>query len=585
MFDRHEHQKTELQQHHSGTGDNVARDKIINIYVNAEDYKRLEKELFELKQNQEKLVQRIRTYPDDAEFQQDLIACNVKIADTQQEIEDFKADVFRLYEQFTRIPLNTERLRRAKEHFDKGEFREADAVLKAEEINAEVTQLQAEKKAATDRLAAIDQSLADRANEFLIKARISLLFPPHEGGSRFRKTKEYFEQALTVARTAEILSAYAHFFYQYNAIRQAESLSGEALKEYRRLSKSDPKAFAPKMADTLNNLAILHQATNEYGSALEEYQEALTIFRGLAQVEPKIFLPAVADNLNNLANLHQATNEYGSALEEYQEALKIRRSLSLSNPEAFLPDVAQSLNNLAVLHYHLHEYDSAVVEYEDALKIRRGFADTEPEVFLPYLAETLDNLAILHAESEEYGPALAEYEEALGIRSRLAEIEPKVFLPDVAQTLNNLAVLHGKMNEYSSAQEAYEQSLKIRRDLAESEPRTFLPYLSDSLNNLATFLQVQKEYDAALEKYKEALEIKRGLAEASPEVFLPGVTFILINLSIFYLQSVPDQAKSVVHAQEARDILIPLCKQAPHLQNYLDKAEQLLKLNNTKPNA
>ncbi|CAK8713806.1 hypothetical protein GKODMF_05405 [Candidatus Electrothrix gigas] len=74
---------------------------------------------------------------------------------------------------------------------------------------------------------------------------------------------------------------------------------------------------------TLNNLALLHSATGEYGPALKEYQEALKLYRRLAADQPKAFLPDVANTLNNLANLHKDTGEYGPALKEYQEALKI----------------------------------------------------------------------------------------------------------------------------------------------------------------------------------------------------------------------------------------------------------------------
>ena len=57
----------------------------------------------------------------------------------------------------------------------------------------------------------------------------------------------------------------------------------------------------------------------------------------------------------------------------------------------------------------------------------------------------------------------------------------------------------------------------------------------------------------------------------------------LINLSIFHLQAVPDKTKSMAYAQEAQDILIPLCKRAPHLQDYLDMAEEVLEDNKAKP--
>ncbi len=83
--------------------------------------------------------------------------------------------------------------------------------------------------------------------------------------------------------------------------------------------------------------------------------------------------------------------------------------------------------------------------------------------------------------------------------------------------------------------------------------------------------------------YREALKHYRSLAEANPEAFLPDLAQTLVNMSIFYFQVVPDKTKSIAYAQEARDILMPLCQQVPHLQKYLDAAEQLLAANKAKP--
>ena len=520
-----------------GSNNRAGRDQVINIYNKAIDYKRLANKLTELERKQEKLVQRIRKYPDDEEFKQDLLACNAELADTRKEIEDFKAEVFRLHELFTRIPINTERLRRAKEHFEKGEFREADAVLKAEEIERDVERLKNEQAAAKDKLAAIEQSLADRANEFLLKAQLSLVTPLAEGEDRFRRTEGYFTQALAAARTAEVLFAYAKFLQEHNAFSKAEPLYQEALQQRRRDAETDQRKFLPKVANILNNLAILHTRTQDYGLALKEFEEALKLYRCLAEAEPKAFLPKVAMTLNNLAALHYQAEEHDTALNDYEKALEIRRSLAKTEPKVFFPDVAATLNNIANLYAQAENYGIALKEYKKALKLYRCLAKTEPKVFLLYVATTLNNLAVLRQRIYDYDPALKEFEEALKIRRNLAETEPKAFLPDVAMTLNNLAILHSITEEYGSALKEYEEALKLYRSLAKIEPRAFNQALTETL----------------------------------------------INLSIFYLEDVPDKAKSVAYAQEARSILIPLCKQVPHLQQYLDKAERLLAENSTAP--
>ncbi len=585
MFDQHQHSTTGLLQEHSGTGDNVARDKIVNIYVNAKDYKRLEQELSDLQQNREKLVERIRKYPDDAEFQEDLIKCNRKIADTWKEIEDFKADVFRLHELFTRIPINTERLRRAKEHFDKGEFREADAVLKAEDIQRDVEQLKAVERATEDKLATVRQDLEGRANEYLLKAQLALLSSPPEGSSKFEMADGWFEQALATARTAEVLHEYALFLWKHNAFRRAEPLCQDALKIRRSLAEADSETFLPKVADTLNNLAVLHGEIQAYDLARKEHGEALKIRRSLAEASPELFFPNVAETLNNLAILHKVRRAYDLALAEYQEALELYRCLAEAKPEAFLPKVAMTLNNMATLYQTRQEYSTALIKYEEALEIRRSLAETAPETFLPNVAETLSNLALLHRANQDYGTALAECEEALEIYRSLAKSNPEAFLPYLAVMLNNQANLHVAMLNYGPALTEYEEALKMNRRLGEVEPKAFLPKIAMVLNNLALLHAEIQDYSPALTEHEEALKIRRSLAKAEPKAFFPDLAQTLFNLSLFHLYAVPDKEKSIAFAQEARTILIPLCKQAPHLQGKLDKVERVLKANAAKPDA
>jgi tetratricopeptide (TPR) repeat protein len=562
-----------IHQTHSGTGDIVGRDKIINPNLSgSEDYKQL---VQELKDAEEML----------AVLPQDKIELRLKqaarVKKLKKDLEDFKEDVFRLHELFTRIPIDNERLRRAKAHFDKGEFREADAVLKAGEIQEDVDRLKLEEKAAANRLAAVREGLAGRANEFLLKARLSLLNPLAEGEDRLGRTEHWFEQALAAARTAKVLFEYAYFLDDYNAFSRAEPLYQEALQLFRSKAAVDPKAFLPKVAATLNNLAILHRVTNNYGPALAEYEEALKIKRDLAKKEPDAFLPDVT--LNNLAVLHWETKDYGPALAEYEEALKLYRELAEKEPDAFLPYVATTLNNLGELHRVTNNYVPALAEYEEALKIRRDLAEKEPDAFLPDVAGTLNNLAILHQTTKDFGPALAEYEEALKLYRELAEKEPNAFLPDVAMTLNNLAILHKNIGKFGPALAEYEEALKIRRDLAEKEPDAFLPYVAGTLNNLAGLHKATKDFALALAEIEEALKIRRELATKEPRAFNQDLATTLLNLSIFYLQAVPDKDKSVAYAREAREILKSLIKQAPHLQYHLDVAEQLLEDNKARP--
>jgi regulator of replication initiation timing len=70
------------------------------------------------------------------------------IAQLTAQIEQFKADVTRLAHEFNRIEINTDRLRRAKEHFEQGEIAAARAVFDSEreQMQSENNRLVQEKE-------------------------------------------------------------------------------------------------------------------------------------------------------------------------------------------------------------------------------------------------------------------------------------------------------------------------------------------------------------------------------------------------------------------------------------------------------
>jgi hypothetical protein len=90
----------------------------------------------------------------------------------EQQLEQFKADVLRLYETFTKIEISSDRLAQAKAYFDQGQFREADAILNAVEMTRDLEQLMERDRQLDQEKAEIAQGKTQIADEFLIKARL-----------------------------------------------------------------------------------------------------------------------------------------------------------------------------------------------------------------------------------------------------------------------------------------------------------------------------------------------------------------------------------------------------------------------------
>jgi hypothetical protein len=124
----------------------------------------------------------------------ELIALNAE-RDSVQKIETrFREDVIRLAETFSKIELNSERLRLAKQFFDEGKIREADNVLNAKEITQEGDVLLAKKERQVAALQDTDSLLNIKARELAIKAMFTVL--ANEDPLRYDSAIPYFERSL-----------------------------------------------------------------------------------------------------------------------------------------------------------------------------------------------------------------------------------------------------------------------------------------------------------------------------------------------------------------------------------------------------
>jgi tetratricopeptide (TPR) repeat protein len=124
---------------------------------------------------------------------------------------------------------------------------------------------------------------------------------------------------------------------QQGRYAEAESLFQAALKE---AEQSGPEG--PRVALSLDNLAMLYYTQGRYAQAEPLYQRALAVAeKGLGPEDPY-----VATNLNNLGVLYRQQGKYAQAEPLHQRALAIREKRL--GPEH--PEVATTLDNLAELY-------------------------------------------------------------------------------------------------------------------------------------------------------------------------------------------------------------------------------------------
>lgn len=492
----------------SGGGDVHIGDKVIIITQKSAEYK-------DLLERHEELQDLFATASDETKR----LRYSGRLNEISQQIESFKRDVKELAEYFDRSETDTERLQRARQYFENGEISKAREILNPEELSRDQGQLLHAKERLTEKL-------RRNAEEFIVLAKLTELDYNQE--NRFRKTIDYYEQALKSDRSAENLFAYALFLQKHNQKAAAIPYCEECLKICRQQCELSQQ-FLPGLANTLNNLGILQSDNQRFAEAEESYREALDTYRSLAAENPQAFLPDVAMVLNNLGNLQSDNQRFAEAEESYRESLEIYRRLVVDNPQAFLPNVASTLNNLGVLQSNNQQFSEAEVSYAEALAIRR----------------------------------------------KLATDNPQAFLPDVAMTLNNLGVLQNNNQQLSEAEESHREALVIRRKLAVDNPQAFLPGVAMALNNLGVLQSDNQQFAEAEESYREALDTYRSFVAENPQVFLSDVAMTSINLGVFYQDSVRNKELSLQCIDEAIAALKNFAG-LPFVQQYLSKINLIL---------
>ena len=324
-----------------GDGNNIT---VINLREAAQ-YKAIEADIQNLDDRFEKARAKAQKYPDDADFRVEMLQIDEERSKKQEDLETLKREVLKLADDFQRIPLNTERLRIAKGHFERGEFEAARAVLDAEKMGNELDALISETERLQQKTEENQQNRKDKANEFLILARLTAT--DFSLPDRYEKTVECFEQSLRAERNTENLFEYAKYLYDHKQFTPALRYYEEALRTYRELAEENPRAYKPDVAMTLNNLAALQQAMNEHNHALANYEEALQIRRELAEENPRAYLPNVAKTLVNLGILFftgipDREKSVACTLEALQIALEY-------------PDLQQQLNEYISIAFRLLE--------------------------------------------------------------------------------------------------------------------------------------------------------------------------------------------------------------------------------------
>jgi hypothetical protein len=341
----------------------------------------------------------------------------------------------------------------------------------------------------------------------------------------------------------------------------------------RRLAETNPDAYLPHLATSLNNLSLRLRDVGRREEGLAAIREAVEACRALAEANPAAYLPDLARSLNNLSVHLGDARRWEEGVATSQEAMELYRALAEANPAAYFPDRAMAMNNMSVHLGKAGRSEEALAAIEEAVELRRSLAEANPAAYLPDLATSLNNLSHRLGEVGRREEGLAASQEVMELYRALAEANPAAYLPDRAMSLNNLSNNLADVGRSEEALAAIEEAVELRRALAEANPAAYLPDLATSLNNLSLRLRDAGRQEEGVAAIQEAIELYRALAEANPAAYLPDRAMSLNNLSK-NLADAGRQEEGVAAIQEAIELYRALAEANP-AANFADRAMAL----------
>jgi tetratricopeptide (TPR) repeat protein len=334
---------------------------------------------------------------------------------------------------------------------------------------------------------------------------------------------------------------------------QALAATTEAVDIYRKLRSTDPAAFEPKLAESLDDLGNRLSDVGRREEALAATTEAVDIYRELTKADPATFELRLAGALTHLGIRQADLQHWEEALAATHEAVQILRRRAPRDPAAFESDLARSLDGLGDWLSREKRLKEAVTTAAEAITIIRRLAASDSRTFKPQLARALANLGTRLADLWRLDEALSAASEAVSIYRKLARADPATFNPKLAWALTNLGRRRSALGQHRQALKATNEAVRIYRPLARRNSNEFEPDLAWSLSNLGIDLLNLGQLNKAVKTFNETIEIYCRLALGNPDAFEPNLAWSLINLGITR-SNLGQHDRAVKVTQEAVDL-------------------------------
>ena len=513
----------------------VAQMSQLSFAANNDDYLRMYKELQDFPEKIKTLSDRVKRYPDDQEFRNELnqaLDRNEALTDEFEEYQQILLDTAKHIAD-NRQEQAGEKLQRAIDAFDNGDLRGANAILREIAIDSEEQQ-HIEKYEKFKRRSDMAQELTNQAkivvhqdiNALQMQAKTEMTDLETPIDVRIIRVTEIYSKADDWAQRSDYDDAsYNKLLFDYAAFLTSNSRFEDAEHVYLRLIEKLEKKHGSDYTDNAiayHNLGYVYMKLGDTQNALEYYNKALTIrLDDFGEDHPD-----TATTYNNIGFTYYLKTKrekgYKGRKEDYEQALKYLNNAKTIREKVFGTDhvyTAGTYYSLSLVYNAVHEKRQYERYLEKVIVIRkrRDFLDKGDLE----KASFYDTVGYYYKSKKNYDEALDYFKKALSIRKNNLGHDHTM----IADSYERIGLICEERNLLDEALDAFHNSLSIReKTLRENHPKTALMY-----EKIGAIYR-NNNYDEAIKYYIKALISYQN----SSEVNSKKIAYLFSELGSLY---------------------------------------------------
>ena len=460
----------------AGDKELVDLDKIPFASLNKE-YQRLKQESDELAKKLAEAKEKHRSDPDDEDIEELYFTLKRQYKDLTAEFNQYQNHLYDIALSFAKLDGErySERIRRAKEEFEKGNVIAADEILNMEEMKREAEQEKLQYKQHED-------NLRTKIEEFTMKAETVMGNTDYSVSDRYLQACDAYEQAIEIAKLihyedeelCNVLFKYSDLLGYYDQNEKASAILKEAIAICRTISERGDDKYL-MMAMMMNNLSLIQRRMNNYHDAMLNCEEAMGIYKKMN------FLPYVALTQQNLALIQLDLERFDESIKNGKEALKIYQKIQKekSKKEWYLEGEAQIYDNIAIALQRTNLQESTKY-YKKSIGIFQQLLQLAPQNirYIEGLAHEWRNLAILNMNHERYKKSYDYCSQALPLHRQLYQQDPYKYKKELARTLHMMGCILSFLDIHST-DIYYEEALQYYKELKTQNPNKYSKVVED----------------------------------------------------------------------------------------------------------